>query len=273
MVRTLLFALVFLSTTVLIFPQGRKTRTPSPSYLEVPFDPASERLPVRFLGHDVIALYDAAKRLQGAEKAEYETVDQFKKRIEAAESKFFMGSPSENTLAFVAPAVSKYDADSGVLRMGVKCSDPGGTQKTVSASIVIWHVDEARDFVATNVYGARVPAHKAHIEGYQITVDNPGAWPLETIGESNTSAAKDLIVTSVQASPDEARRTKATLSALVICTMRRGKQLIFEDSILREATFDHPEEYSENMHFLNTSLRAVWFFDQSGKVYARVSAK
>jgi hypothetical protein len=55
--------------------------------------------------------------------------------------------------------------------------------------------------------------------------------------------------------------------------MRRGKQLIFEDSILREATFDHPEEYSENMHFLNTSLRAVWFFDQSGKVYARVSAK
>ena len=55
--------------------------------------------------------------------------------------------------------------------------------------------------------------------------------------------------------------------------MKRGKPLTSEDSILREATFDNPEEYSEDMHFLNTSLVAVWFFDQSGKVYARVKPR
>jgi len=109
----------------------------------------------------------------------------------------------------------------------VKCSDPVNAKDSVSFNCYLANVDERETSSRPNVYGARVPAHKAHIESYQITVDNPGAWPLETIGESNTSAAKDLIVTSVQASPDEARRTKATLSALVICTMRRGKQLIF----------------------------------------------
>ncbi len=55
--------------------------------------------------------------------------------------------------------------------------------------------------------------------------------------------------------------------------MKRGIPLTLEDSIFREATFDNPEEYSENMHFLSASLVAVWFFDQSGKVYARVIPK
>lgn len=272
MVSILLFVFVFMSTSLPMFAQPRKGRAPARSYLEVPFDLASDRLPPHFLGHDIIGLYNAAKRLQGVEKAEYETTDQFKKRIEAAESKFFMGSAFENILAFVAPAVSKYDADLGVLRMGVKCSDPSGVQKAIGSSIVIWRVEEARNFVATNVYGARVNAHKAHVDSYQVAVDNPGAWPVEVIG-ANADATKDLIVASVHTSPDDARRIKTTLSALAICAMKRGKPLTSEDSILREATFDNPEEYSEDMHFLNTSLVAVWFFDQSGKVYARVKPR
>jgi hypothetical protein len=133
-------------------------------------------------------------------------------------------------------------------------------------------MEESRNFVATNVYGARVNAHKAHVDSYQISVDNPSAWPVGVIGV-NADATKDLIVASVQTSSDETRRIKTTLSALAICAMKRGRPLTSEDSILREATFDNPEEYSEDIHFLNTSLVAVWFFDQSGKVYARVRPK
>lgn len=268
MVSPLLLVLVLMSTTLAMFAQAQKVRTPAPKYLDTPLDLAWDRLPPHFLGHDIIGLYSAAKRLQGAEKAEYETSDQFKKRIEGAEFEFFMGSASENLLAFITPAISKYDADTGILRMGVKLADPGGAQ--TMPAIVVWRVEESRNFVATNVYGARVPAHKAHVDSYQVAVDNAGAFPVEVIGTGDDGGSKDLIVASVRTSVDEARRIKATLSGLAICAMKKGKPLTSEDSILQAATFDHPEEYSEDMHFLNTSLVAIWFFDESGRVFARV---
>ncbi|HXB70973.1 MAG TPA: hypothetical protein VNY05_22250 [Candidatus Acidoferrales bacterium] len=254
---------VILMCCLPMFAQTRKAVAPIvPAYSQIPFDPTSVRLPLHFLGNDIVRLYEAYKALRAAQKTEYETTDQFTKRIELAEAKLPGNGTTPSVLAFVVPVVSEYDADAQLLNVGVECSNPHGVQKHVLGSIGVKRHRSDRTYVGSNAFGAKVNVDETHIVSFHIGVDNPDDYVIE--------GAKNLIVSSLKNTPDEARRIKSTLSALALCSIDRGEESS-DDFILNEATFDNPHEYWEEMGFLNTKLLAIWFFDSSsGKIYAKV---
>jgi hypothetical protein len=215
------------------------------------------------MGNDIAQLYRAYEALGAANKAEFETTDQFNRRIEAAEAKAFMGSVTETTtLAFVVPMVSEYDADATALYVGVKCADPHGDLKKVSHSIVVGWRQGKRSYIGSNAFGASIRVDRTDVEKFDIDVRNWMDFPIDD---------KDLIGSSIKSTPDEARRIKHTLSALAVCSIKRGEVLTLHDFILEKATFNDPHEYSEDIYFLNTKLVAIWFFDSSaGKIYTKV---
>ena len=248
-----------------MFAQTRKATTPVlPGHLHTPFDPTSVRLTAHFMGHDVVSLYKDYEAIRTAEKTEFETTDQFNKRIQLARTKVVMGSVAEATiLAFVVPVESEYDADARSLTVGVQCSNPHGEQKKVSDSIGVSRRTTHREYVASNAFGVKVNVQETDVESFHIAVDNPDDFPIAT--------AKYLILSSIESAPDPARKIKSTVSALAVCSIQSGEEATSDDFILSKATFDDPHEYFEQMHFLKTKLLAVWFFDStSGKIYAKV---
>jgi hypothetical protein len=236
-----------------------------PTYSQVSFDPTSVRLPPHFMGNDIVRLYEAYKALRAAQKTEFETTDQFRKRIELAEARLLGNGMKPITLAFVVPVVSEYDADAQVLNAGVECSNPHGVQEHVLGSIAVRKHKSHRTYVASNAFGAKITVDETHTVSFHIGVDNPDDFVIDD--------AKNLLVASLKSTPEEARRIKGTLSALALCSIERGEETS-DDFILEKATFDNPHEYWEEMQFLNTNLVAIWFFDSSsGRIYVKVGPR
>src|SRR5258708_18575543 len=76
--------------------QTKKAASPIPAYSQIPFNPNTLRVPPHFMGHDIIRLYKAFAALHDAEKSEYETTDQFDKRIQLSEPNLFMLSTADS---------------------------------------------------------------------------------------------------------------------------------------------------------------------------------
>jgi hypothetical protein len=220
------------------------------------------RLPAHFIGNDIVQLFKAHEALRTAEKSEYETSDQFNKRIEAAEARFF----SRTTLAFVVPAVSAYDADQRLLNVGVECSSKEGGSRS---SIPVKRQKTTREYLASNAFGAKRDVQETDVESFNIGIANRTDF---TITHAQGGSRPFMIMSSIKSTPDEARQIKVTLSALVICSIRPGDDVTTNDTIYDKATFDDPYEYFEQMHVLNTRVLAIWFFDSlTGRVYEKLA--
>jgi hypothetical protein len=256
---------VLLTCCFPVFAQTKKAvgAASSPGYSQIPFDPSTPRLPVHFMGNDLVRLFKAHEALRTAEKSEYETSEQFNKRIELAETKFFMGSEVGTTLSFFVPAVSEYDADGLILNAGVECSTPSGIihDKATNTISARRHSTE-RVYLASNAYGAKITVHENDVESYRLSITNPDDFEI--------TESKHLIMAHIKATTEEARRIRSTLAALAICSISRGEELTADDAILSKATFDNPLEYFEQIHVLKTKLLSIWIFDSiSGRVYSK----
>jgi hypothetical protein len=242
------------------FPTLAQTKkampSPVPAYSQTQFDPTALRLPPHFMGNDIIRLYKAFAVLRTAEKGEFETTDQFNKRIELAESKLFMGSKTETaTLSFVVPVTSEYDADNEMLVVQIH----GGPDRDNAGSIRVKESKSVRSYVASNAFGAKIAVHATYIDSYLLLIKNTNQF----LNADFSSSIKML--------PNEARTIKGTLSALAVCSITKGDTLIDKDASLKEPTFNDPHELFEQFWFVKTNLLALWLFDSaSGKVHARV---
>jgi hypothetical protein len=241
--------------------QTKKAVSPAPAYSQIQFDPTSLRVPPHFMGHDIVRLYKAIAALHAAEKAEYETTDQFNKRIELAEAKLFMGSKTDTaTLSFVVPVMAEYDADRGLLILRVQ----EGPDRDHCKSIRVRYAKSERSYIGTNAYGATIPVHETDANSYFILINNPKQFPTDSHA---------VVEHYIECSPDEARRIKGTLSALAVCSLTKGEVLTDKDALWNKPTFDYPHELFEQQWFLKTNLLEMWFFDtSSGKVHAKVGA-
>jgi hypothetical protein len=133
----------------------------------------------------------------------------------------------------------------------------------VLRSIRVKRQVSTKDYTASNAFGAKLNVHETDVESFDIGVNNGGDFAID---------AKSLILSPIRVTPGEARQIKLTLSAVVVCNINRDDdQITVKDAILRRATFDDPQEYFEQLHFLNARVQAIWFFDSvSGKVYSKV---
>jgi hypothetical protein len=242
-----------------MFAQTKKTVFTLPAYSQTPFDPTSLRVPPHFMGHDVARLYHEFAALDNAVKAEFETKDQFNKRLDLAEAKLFMGSKTETTtLSFVVPVSSEYDADTETLGVRVH----GGPDRDNAVSILVRQaITGGRSYVATNPFGVKIAVHQTSINSYFLLINNPDQFQ-----------NADLSV-AIKMPPNEARKIKSTLSALAICTIIKDEKLTDQDTSRKTPTLDDPQEVFAQQWFFKAHLMALWFFDSSsGVVHAKVEA-
>ena len=239
-----------------MFAQPKKAAPVVPAYSQIQFDPNTLRVPLHFMGNDIVRLYKAFAALHDAEKAEYETTDQFNKRIELAEAKLFMGSKTETaTLSFVIPVKAEYDADSEMLIVQVH----GGPDRDNATSVRVKQSKSERSYIGSNAYGAKIAVHETFINSYFLLINN-----------TNQFTNADLSI-AVKMLADEARKIKGTLSALAVCTITKGDIQTDKDVTWKKPTFDDPHEVFEQLWFLRTNLLAIWLFDSSsGKVHTKV---
>ena len=75
---------------------------PSPEYLSVPFDMSVEKIPVPFLGHNALEVKVAFYHREPPAKDEFETTEQYQKRLSDRSDMPLFGSVSpDSILAFV----------------------------------------------------------------------------------------------------------------------------------------------------------------------------
>ena len=239
-----------------MFAQPKKVAPVVPAYSQIQFDPNTLRVPPHFMGNDIVRLYKAFAALHDAEKAEFETTDQFNKRIELAEAKLFMGSKTETaTLSFVIPVKAEYDADSEMLIVQVY----GGPDRDNASSVRVKQSKRESSHIGSNAFGAKIAVHDTYIHSYFLLINN-----------TNQFTNADLSI-AVKMLADEARKIKGTLSALAVCTITKGDIQTDKDVTWKKPTFDDPHEVFEQLWFLRTNLLAIWLFDSSsGKVHTKV---
>lgn len=85
---------------------------PSPAYLNVSFDPVIQKIPVPYLGHNIEQVYEGFKRKEAKQKDEFETTEQYQRRLTEQAGKPLFGSVGQDSiLAFVVRPSTEYDAD------------------------------------------------------------------------------------------------------------------------------------------------------------------
>ena len=149
-----------------------------------PFDISQNTLSPNFVGHDIIEIYNALKKVKKpVSKDEFETTAAYRQRVEQERSKPFLGTLAINSLfAFESESLeATYDADNQVMDISLKL-DVLWTATSLDNTRKSIHIDT--DLVSTfspapKSAGMNATVKKTHGVSYRIPVVNLGAFNVE----------------------------------------------------------------------------------------------
>jgi hypothetical protein len=232
---------------------ARGSRVVTSPAVAVEFDPSLAKVPPAFAGHDVVRLITVIRdRNKVAQKGEFETTEEYKKRLAQPHDTKLYGSLTErSTLAFVTGITqAEYDADTQRLRFLVD-----GAMKDHD-KLVVRLVDNTkqREYQATNAFGAAVTVTELRGDRFGISVVNKGDTP----GMRMFLRAP----LDVQA----AKAAKASAKALIVGTL--ADDLLDSTLLLNTPTRDVAVDSLVPSVYLKMNVQAIWLFDQpTGRVY------
>jgi TonB family protein len=257
------FCVIIIST---IATAQKREAKPQAAFDQGAFDISEEKLPPNYLGHAFPAIFAAVARRQVVRKGEYETTEDFNKRLARVKNLPLAGSlHSDSVLAFVVgPVRQDYDADQKTLQLSLmfKLQD-GGRFLTTSWS----HSEKSiGSYVGRNAFNRAVKVKAYRYDDYLLSIDRGAALKMVSYNGAN-----DTINTSIAIAPLDAQKIRSRIRALLICTL--GADGVSSDKSHDPATIDEPyDEYSFS-YTMNIIPVAVWFFDSStGLVLAKTQA-
>lgn len=144
------------------------------------FDASAEKLPPKFLGHDIKALYTemSARSSAGAKKGEFETTEEFHARVQREAAEPVLGNLAKNGLfAFTLTNTSGealYDADQRTMTVALVLSRASKDIYTSSNKKALTSKGEVREdtYEGSNAYGAKVQVTRLFGTDYQIAFTN-----------------------------------------------------------------------------------------------------
>ncbi|MBK5276535.1 MAG: hypothetical protein JJE30_16005 [Desulfuromonadales bacterium] len=187
----------------------KKRLNQTQKYTAVQIDSNLEKLPSNYYGNDPKSIYDAIKkRNRSAVKGEFETTEQFQKRIDKENSLPIIGQIGPKGLFSLQARRTEvnYSADISELSVDIelqKVSEPMGygIQKLINPSYKVSSYIEnskeisltseekgSRSYAAQNRYGASTVVSESNYESYGAIVDNYRELPfIETVSKSAQS--------------------------------------------------------------------------------------
>jgi hypothetical protein len=185
---------VFLYATTIIADEKRNAQQPqttsskkapppssasktSPAYLNVPFDPDIQVIPVPYQGHNIEQVYGAFDSRKKADpKGEFETKDQYEKRLTAQATAPLFGSVRQDSLlAFILDPKVEYDADSQVMTITLTLSSVRQSSSQIDKARVAFEIKSnltKQKSIRQNAYGAKVEVEETHVKGFDLAIHN-----------------------------------------------------------------------------------------------------
>ncbi|WP_243374585.1 hypothetical protein [Geotalea sp. SG265] len=242
----------------------KKLREEAKKYTSAQIDTSLKKLPPKYFGNDPRAIYTAIeKRLEQAEKNEFETTEQFQKRLEKQNSNPIIGKiKSEGLFALQASYVdSKYSADTSEMNVYLHL---GYSQREISLSSI--KID-AGSYEGTNGFGARTIVKNADHEEYAAVPSNYTDFEfpyIETTGQS--------IGVKFALNPNEAKIAKNDMRVLLIAKLTAP--LISENQRYHSATFSSPYNGVFSDRYIHINLSEIWIYNQkTGQIYSKIARK
>lgn len=256
---------------------------PSPTYLSTAFDTNTERIPVPFLGHDIEQVYNAfVKRKKAEHKDEFETTDQYQKRLSSQSIQPLWGSVSPNDIfAFVVRPSAQYDADSQTLTVSLETSPVRQSvqidKDRLALRIKSGEITKQKS-IGQNAYGAKIEIEETRTKGFEVAIHNHLSFKTEKIlseyekeieemrakhnlpSTSLDIGGKTVFIKRITLGPTEARAAKDNITALVLVIPRTP--YISSGAILRKATLKDPTEFFSQMYYVDADLLEIWIYNK-----------
>lgn len=313
-----IFLLAFAST-VNAEPKANKKNTSAAStkeesglqtkkYTDVQIDISLEKLPSNYYGNEPKSIYFAIQKIKkSAVKGEFETTEQFQKRIESENKRPIIGKISpDGFFSFQAngPEI-KYSADETELSIHInlerlpqphwylleKIKDHNYksdkfNENAKSISLTSSRVGN-RKYIGENSYGATTEVEENNYESYYLAVGNYKDFPfketLSSFAQEQIKRYKKLelnypisdydkewhMFAKFKASVNEAKTIKDSLKVILI--VKLDDLPTYEDFAYRKATIDNPSEYTNVSRYIFVNLEEIWMYNQTtGHIYLKI---
>lgn len=215
--------------------------------------------PKNYTGHDLKSIYEALeKRKKIAQKDEYETTEQYQKRVQDEERKpLLIGKLGINDiLSFVVTPKLKYNADSQKLTLTVKArngiwTDQSKIDNLRSAIVGPTLYSDTSTYMASNAYGASTEVTKLREVQVELAFSNKSALPLKI--SENGGAIFEFELENI--SPEIAKTIKEQLQVAFIYTLE--KPYFSTGSFVRTPSRQTPEDTISVMHHVLATSKAA----------------
>lgn len=247
---------------------------PSPAYLDTSFDMSIEKVIVPCLGHDIEQVYNFFnKQKKSAHKDEFETTEQYQKRLSDQEAEPLFGSVGKDALlAFVVIPQSNYNADSRTLTVSIETCHVWKENRRDKSKLGL-DIKNAqytkKKSMRQNAYGASVEVETTHIKDFQLAISNQSSFETEILLEHHLT--KTIFVKRIDMEPAEAKAAKNNFAALIL--VRPIAPYISDGVFLTEATFEKPFEFYCQYYYVDVSLLEIWIYDKlTGNVITKIKS-
>jgi hypothetical protein len=236
------------------------------------------------LGNDPRAVLRALKVATPKEKSEFETTEDYQKRVaRSADVPLFGTLRTSSTFAFVLPSSespayddkmypnleTQYDADTEtmIVKVGFDSIETDTHHFSKDRRSIVWNESGTgrEAYIGTNAFGATRAVKKLTIltTALAIGIDSP-FYP----GGDELLPGK--LYLSFKVPPNKARLQEKRLRVLIVAGLLRPYS--FEEEIYREPTFDDPNESDETYRYLSVDIKDVWLIDiATGNVIAKAA--
>lgn len=264
-----------------------------PDFLTKEFDESVEQLPSKFLGHDIVKLFNTLKTLP-LRKSEFESSLQYSERLNQISNIRLFGSLIfDSTFAFTYTANERvssdslkanYDADRQVLSVSIN-SDFGSLKSNLfneqysfgdlqSLSIFQSVPRNLGSYIGVNGYGTRVKIQRGEFDQYEVIFPNcVGTTSSDSYSyerERKTSLSTREVVVDVNVPSLEAIDLKYNLGILIIGKLTSP---FFQSDkvILTKPTIKSPTDIQFQKHSLVLDVKSMWIYSRAtGKVYKKI---
>jgi hypothetical protein len=240
-------------------------------------------IPANYTGHNIATIVDSLiLRQKVGKKDEFETTDQYKKRIEEEYNKPIIGKLNINDMfalkinnADVMSArfldnyhnglTAKYNADEQKLDVEFNISQFLIRDKNYKIERAYGvhgysYDKDSSSYVGTNAYGATVDVKRLDIVEYKLVINN-----LSEFNIAKKDFGETKVVCSIKLPADKAKELKNNLSLLVIYNI--DDPAYKDEDHYSSATFDSPTSLTRKTHFVYSKAVDFWIYNQqTGKV-------
>lgn len=267
------------------------------SYLDVPFDPSIEKIPVPFLGHDIERIYKAfIEKEEAKQKEKFESTEQLKYRLETKSKKPLFGSVGQDAiLAFSVSTRSAYDAGSQTLAISIPISEVWRTLEIDSSKLALYikcGKPTEQKSIGQNAYGAKIEIKETYTKSFELAIHNQHNFEIKKVlseydkEHTRMQTKHNLPTTSldpdiqrqtafeqqIDMGPTEVIAAKDKIAALILA--RPTPPYISYGCLRHKATFENPFYFLGRKYYVDVDLLEIWIYDKlSGKIISKIKGK